>query len=208
MNHGHLALLLLLVHGCDDTRDTRDAAIPDAAVDPVTDASVTSGRDATVRFDAAPADASGGASLECSDIGVEDQCHCYRGEPGSAPVSSCDEGHFAPRPALCCANDAFPEVGTCTCMLWGCNSLISDEGGCGCGRGAGFPDTYQTSCSKGSPDHICCAGIGGLCHCYGIGAEEGCPADRVEVPRCDITTVICSVPSFPIDDRVASCSGA
>lgn len=199
-----LFTLTLLVVGCGDTRSPYDAAMM-----PEPDASVLPREDASVRFDATAAtDASEGPGLGCYELPLNDNCVCHSGPPLPNPISSCDEDRFAPTDTLCCAQAGFPEAATCTCFLWGCNRLVADNTSCECGGGAIRSGIPHASCSPGTPEHICCAGYGGSCDCRRDGAGEGCGADRVQVPRCDITTALCGVPGVPADfpERRSSCS--
>jgi hypothetical protein len=131
----------------------------------------------------------GGTGGSSSGSGIQ----CYSPQPGkcicqhtpvppSEAVSSCTPETVS---GVCCADNAWPEVGTtCLCWRWGCSAATSP---CTCQWGA--PAGYSPTCTPAAGDQCGVYAFGCTC---GTGGQTG-----TAVPSCTASEIHCNDPHNP-----------
>jgi hypothetical protein len=131
-------------------------------------------------------------------------CTCAATAPNDDYVAAdhCESTSSGAVAGKCCAFDGWPATGTCTCGVFRCLTLTSNEYSCVCGAyaaptpGDGFEEAYVCIHASGE---TCCRAPG-RCSC-----GNPCDAEEEETDSCSTTEFAASVPCGDGGAAVTSC---
>lgn len=132
-------------------------------------------------------------SIECT-MDNATQCSCIpSAPPGTGELAECrPETVGDAAGAFCCATDAWPSNGNCTCGTLKCRV---DANGCECVFGVDTSADYnQSSCTPTVNQH-CCVGqnpSGAMCEC----GTAQCGQGQMPVPDCSPKPILCNNPQM------------